>query len=206
MSSNSHIVNYDDRTNESRYLSKSFDEEAAFRERMKAIEEYATSGAVTTPGAKIAGQRVSVAHRMGDRFDVRVQDPFTKKARTVVSHQYDLRGNRVSTDVAWTPGSPESVSAVFGVPFVSAFGAPSKPDREAQEEADRKAQEESDSKALRRAEHAAAMKFRLKDAEAKGKRQYVWERYGRARKKSDVPPEFRSEWVSERKRRRLPYE
>lgn len=100
----------------------SFDEETAFRTQMKGLEEYATSGAVTKPGANIAGMRVKLAHRMGDRFDVMVQDPFTRQARTVVSHQYDLTGRRVRTDVAWTPGDPRSVAAAFGVPFVSAFG------------------------------------------------------------------------------------
>lgn len=99
-----------------------YDEDTSFRTQMKGIEEYATSGAVTKPGASIAGMRVRVAHRMGDRFDVQVQDPFTKQMRTVVSHQYDLRGRRTGTEVAWTPGDPRSVAAVFGIPFVSAFG------------------------------------------------------------------------------------
>lgn len=111
-----------------------FDEVSDFRRRMKATEEFATSGNVTRPGAEIAGRRVRIAHRMGDRFDVQVRDPFTKQMQTVVSHQYDLRGRHVGIQVAWQPGDPNSVAAAFGIPFVSAFGdTPRNPSADEQE-------------------------------------------------------------------------
>ena len=132
-----------------------YDEDTSFRTQMKGIEEYATSGAVTKPGASIAGMRVRVAHRMGDRFDVQVQDPFTKQMRTVVSHQYDLRGRRTGTEVAWTPGDPRSVAAVFGIPFVSAFGDLPKA----------KPQEVEDSERVERARRSVFQKAAEKRAE-----------------------------------------
>lgn len=131
-----------------------FDEVSNFRMAMKGVEEHATSGMVTRPGAEIAGRRVRIAHRMGDRFDVQVQDPFTKSMQTVVSHQYDLRGRRTGTQVAWKPGDPYSVAAVFGVPFVSAFGdTPKDPPEEEQEDA-----------AVRRAVAEARRKYKITKA------------------------------------------
>ena len=37
-----------------------YDEDTSFRTQMKGVEEYATSGAVTKPGASIAGMRVQI--------------------------------------------------------------------------------------------------------------------------------------------------
>lgn len=197
MSRGSHIVNYDDRAINDRYLAESFDEEARFRKRMKSIEELVTSGDVASlTGKSVGGQRVRVVHRMGDRFDVQVADPFTKKARTVVSHQYDLLGNRRSTDVAWTPGDPRSVAAVFGIPFVSAFGDPPR----------QRAQSDIDREDVERAEHDEIMKYRIKFAKNQGFGKFVWGQFGRANSKNQVPLEYQEEWVKQRKRRGLPYD
>lgn len=118
-----------------RWLDASFGEEADFRTRMKKIEEFALSGDVTRPHAKIAGRDVRVVHRIGDRYDVQVNDPFSRKAVTVVSHQYDSLGRRKATWTAWRRGDPQSVAKVFGIPFVSAFG--DTPQRKPQDVADR---------------------------------------------------------------------
>ena len=161
-----------------------YDEETSFRTQMKGLEEYATSGAVTKPGANIAGMRVRVAHRMGDRFDVQVQDPFTKQMRTVVSHQYDLRGRRTGTEVAWAPGDPRSVAAVFGIPFVSAFGdlPPPKP------------QEVKDEESVARARHDVFQKAEERRAEEKAQMELEKQAYFRVRgkKQHQVTP---SEWA-----------
>lgn len=161
-----------------------YDEDTSFRTQMKGIEEYATSGAVTKPGASIAGMRVRVAHRMGDRFDVQVQDPFTKQMRTVVSHQYDLRGRRTGTEVAWTPGDQRSVAAVFGIPFVSAFGdlPPTKP------------QEVKDEESVTRARHDVFQKAAERRAEEKAQMELEKQAYFRVRgkKQHQVTP---SEWA-----------
>lgn len=190
MSKGNRIVSYDDRAIDDRYLAKSFEEEASFRERMKALEEYAVSGAVTKPRAEIAGQRVRVAHRMGNRFDVQVQDPFTKQMKTVVAHQYDLKGNRTATATAWTPGNPQSVAAVFGIPFVSAFGDPPKP----------RPQDESDNEAVAKARRDAFLALRVKDAKSAGEDDYVWRTYGLS-KESDVPVQYLERWKKMKKRR-----
>ena len=161
-----------------------YDEETSFRTQMKGLEEYATSGAVTKPGANIAGMRVRVAHRMGDRFDVQVRDPFTKQMRTVVSHQYDLRGRRTGTDVAWTPGDPRSVAAVFGIPFVSAFGdlPPGKP------------QEVKDEEGVKRSRHDVFQKAAEQRAAEEAQMELERQAYLRVRgkKKHEVAP---SDWT-----------
>lgn len=138
---------------------RAFAEEVAFRSRMKGLEEYALSGAVANPGASIAGMPVFVAHRMGDQFDVRVRDPFTKQLRTVVSHKYDLLGRRTGTTVAWAPGDPRSVAAAFGIPFVSAFGDLPK----------NKPQEVSDKEDIERASHDVQHRAAVAEAKAKAR-------------------------------------
>ena len=161
-----------------------YDEETSFRTQMKGLEEYATSGAVTKPGANIAGMRARVAHRMGDRFDVQVRDPFTKQMRTVVSHQYDLRGRRTGTDVAWTPGDPRSVAAVFGIPFVSAFGdlPPTKP------------QEVKDEESVKRSRHDVFQKAAEKRAAEEAQMELEMQAYLRVKgkKRHEVAP---SDWA-----------
>lgn len=176
----------------------SYDEEFAFRKQMKDVEEFATSGAVAiapkriVPGdarrhsrtkvdpVTVAGMRVKVAHRMGDRFDVQVQDPFTKQAKTVVSHQYDLRGRRVGTDVAWTPGDPHSIAAVFGIPFVSAFGDLPKA----------KPQSVVDEETIEKARREVRFDAQVKAARESEEMRLDYEAYLRSRGKSQhqVPP------------------
>lgn len=120
-----------------------FVEDTRFRSQMKDLEEHVLTGTMPEKGPA-AGRQAKVVQRMGGRYDVMVEDPITRRSRTVASFKYDALGRRVRTDVAWTPGDPQSVAAVFGIPFVSAFGdlPRSKPqyvaDDDAVEEARRK--------------------------------------------------------------------
>lgn len=114
---------------------RSFDELTGFRSRMKSLEEHVlsggTSGGIPAPGYP----RIRTVARMGGHYDVMAEDPITRRSKRVARFDYDARGRRVRTLVAWKPGDPRSVAAVFGIPFVSAFG--DLPEKKPQDLADR---------------------------------------------------------------------